>query len=96
MKFLGDLWGDDTEAMEALQEFFGYTISGRTDLHKILLLVGPLRSGKGTIARVLTSLIGKPNVTGPTLASLGINPGSRTSSASPRPSSRMPGLVEPT
>jgi putative DNA primase/helicase len=36
-----------------------------------MLLVGPTRSGKGTIARVLTALIGKENTAGPTLASLG-------------------------
>jgi putative DNA primase/helicase len=48
-------------------------LSGRTDLHKIMLLIGPTRSGKGTIARVLAALLGKGNVAGPTLASLGTN-----------------------
>ena len=67
LKFLGDLWPDDPEALDALQEFFGYVISGRTDLHKIVLLIGPSRSGKGTIARILTALLGKGNVAGPTL-----------------------------
>ena len=38
-----------------------------------MLLIGPTRSGKGTIARVLTALLGKGNVAGPTLASLGTN-----------------------
>ena len=33
-------------------------------------MVGPKRSGKGTIARVLTRLIGERNVAGPTLSSL--------------------------
>jgi putative DNA primase/helicase len=56
-----------------LQEWFGYVLSGRTDLHKVLLLIGPTRSGKGTIARVLTALIGKANVAGPTLSALGTN-----------------------
>jgi putative DNA primase/helicase len=73
LSFLDDLWPGDSEAVAALQEWFGYVISGRVDLHKILLLVGPIRSGKGTIARVLTALVGKPNVAGPTLASLGTN-----------------------
>jgi putative DNA primase/helicase len=48
-------------------------LSGETNLHKILLLVGPPRSGKGTIARVLTALVGRENAAGPTLASLGQN-----------------------
>jgi putative DNA primase/helicase len=36
----------------------------------MLLIVGPKRAGKGTIARVLTALIGPANVAGPTLSSL--------------------------
>lgn len=73
LTFLDDLWPGDPDAIAALREWFGYIISGNTSFHKILLLVGPLRSGKGTIARVLTALVGRPNVTGPTLASLGTN-----------------------
>ena len=45
-------------------------ISGRLDLHKILLLVGPTRAGKGVIARILGALVGAENVAGPTLSSL--------------------------
>ena len=67
------LWPDDPDSIAALQEFFGYVISGRTDLHKILLLVGPTRAGKGVIARILKSLVGRGNYAGPTLASLGTN-----------------------
>jgi putative DNA primase/helicase len=73
LAFLDQLWPDDPESIGALQEFFGYVLSGRTDLHKILLLIGPTRSGKGTIARVLSALLGHGNVAGPTLASLGTN-----------------------
>jgi putative DNA primase/helicase len=71
LAFLAQLWPDDPEAIDALAEFFGYVISGRTDLHKILLIVGPTRGGKGTIARILGKLIGPANVAGPTLSSLG-------------------------
>jgi putative DNA primase/helicase len=73
LEFLDQLWPHDPESIAALQEFFGYVLSGRTDLHKIMLLIGPTRSGKGTIARVLAALLGKGNVAGPTLASLGTN-----------------------
>jgi putative DNA primase/helicase len=69
-EFLNQLWGDDDESVNALQEWFGYVISGRLDLHKILLLVGPTRAGKGVIARTLGALIGPDNVAGPTLSSL--------------------------
>lgn len=76
--FLSEIWPDDTDALTALQEWFGYVLSGRTDLQKILLIVGPSRSGKGTIARVLKALVGKKNLAGPTLAGLGTNFGLST------------------
>lgn len=70
LAFVRDLWPSDTASIEALQEWFGYTISGRLDLHKILLLVGPTRGGKGVTARILGALVGSENVAGPTLSSL--------------------------
>ena len=73
LAFLDQLWPGDPESVAALQEWFGYVLSGRTDLHKILLLIGPRRAGKGTIARILIAMIGKGRVAGPTLASLGTN-----------------------
>jgi putative DNA primase/helicase len=39
----------------------------------MFLLVGPKRSGKGTIARVLTGIVGRGNVAAPTLAGLSTN-----------------------
>src|SRR5262245_33251224 len=39
----------------------------------MFLMVGPKRGGKGTIARVLSRMLGRHNVAGPTLASLGTN-----------------------
>jgi putative DNA primase/helicase len=79
LKLLDEIWppnadvSDDGEdpAVRVLGEWFGYVLSGRTDLHKIFLHVGPTRGGKGLIARVLTALLGKKNVVGPTLHSLG-------------------------
>jgi putative DNA primase/helicase len=71
LAFLDELWPQEPEALDVLGEWFGYVISGRLDLHKILLMVGPTRGGKGVIARVLTALIGRQNVAGPTLNSLG-------------------------
>ena len=59
ISFLTELWPNDPEQIAALQEWFGYVVSGRLDLHKILLLVGPTRGGKGAIARVLAALIGR-------------------------------------
>lgn len=72
-KFLKTVWPDDPDSIDTLREWFGYSLLPDTSQHKILLLAGPTRSGKGTIARVLTQLIGAANVCNPTLASLGTN-----------------------
>jgi putative DNA primase/helicase len=69
-QFLNELWGPDIDSVHALGEWFGYVISGRLDQHKILLLVGPTRAGKGVISRILGALVGTDNVAGPTLSSL--------------------------
>jgi putative DNA primase/helicase len=73
LKFLGEIFENDLASIAALQEWFGYVISGRLDLQKILLWIGRTRSGKGVSARVLGKLIGRENVAGPTLSSLGAN-----------------------
>ena len=69
-RFLADLWSDDEDSRRVLAEWFGYVISGRLDLHKIMLIVGPTRAGKGVISRILGRLVGADNVAGPTLSSL--------------------------
>ncbi len=73
LAFLDSVWPDDPDSIALLQEWIAYVLTGRTDLQKILLLIGPSRSGKGTIARLVRKLIGHLNVAGPTLASLGTN-----------------------
>ena len=71
LKFLISIWEDDEEAIRLLQDWFGYCLLTDTSQQKMLLVIGPKRSGKGTIARVLTALLGgSKNVAGPTLASL--------------------------
>jgi putative DNA primase/helicase len=69
-KFLNDLWPEDIESQQTLQEWFGYFLIQDARLHKIFLLIGPPRSGKGTIGRILYELLGSSNVIGPTLSSL--------------------------
>lgn len=69
-RFLSQLWPDDDESKLLLGEWFGYVLSNDTSQQKMYLLVGPKRSGKGTIARVLTGLLGSHNTAAPTLASL--------------------------
>lgn len=73
LQFLHSIWPNDEPSIALLQEYVGYVLSGRTDMQKMLLLIGPTRSGKGTIARMLAELVGRGHVAGPTLASLGTN-----------------------
>jgi putative DNA primase/helicase len=71
--FLQDLFSADTETITTLQDWFGYALASDTSQQKILLLVGPRRSGKGTLARVLTEILGRASVAAPTLAGLQLN-----------------------
>ena len=73
LDFLETLWGEDAESIATLQEVFGLFLTGETRHQKAFLLIGPKRSGKGTIARVLTHLLGQANVCGPTLNSIAQN-----------------------
>lgn len=73
LAFLDELFGSDTESINLLQEWFGYCLTADTSQQKMLLIVGPRRSGKGTVARVLTKLIGIGNVVGPTVSGLAGN-----------------------
>lgn len=71
LRFLRSVWPHDPEAIAALQDWFGYCLLPDTSQQKILMFVGPKRSGKGTIARVLSRLVGLSNAASPTLGSLG-------------------------
>lgn len=68
--FLASIWQDDQESIDTLQEWMGYLLTQDTRQHKILLIVGPKRSGKGTIGRIICDLLGEANVVAPTLSSL--------------------------
>jgi putative DNA primase/helicase len=73
LAFLAELWPDDQDSVATLQDWFGYLLTPDTRQQKILMLVGPKRSGKGTVARVVRGLVGAENVACPTLSSLGTN-----------------------
>ena len=69
LMFVKELWPVDQECIDLLQEWLGYLLTHDTSQQKILLLIGPRRSGKGTIARVLRGLVGEAGFCGPTLSS---------------------------
>jgi Bifunctional DNA primase/polymerase, N-terminal/Primase C terminal 2 (PriCT-2)/D5 N terminal like len=73
LAFLRQLWPDDGDGKIArltLQEIFGLLLTSDTSFQKIFMLVGPPRSGKGTIGRVLGLLLGADNIANPSMASL--------------------------
>ena len=68
--FLQSVWPEDPESIESLQELFGYILSGDTRQQKFFNIIGPRRSGKGTINKVLVSLLGQHNTVAPELGEL--------------------------
>jgi len=74
LAFLDSVWpGEAAEQIEAMRDWFGYLVSGETNQQKVALVIGPKRSGKGTIARVMAEMLGRENVCAPTLAGLETN-----------------------
>lgn len=67
VQFLGELFEGDQERIDLLQEWFGYLMSPSYRFHKIMLLLGPPRSGKGTVGRVLEMMAGGQNFSGGSL-----------------------------
>ena len=70
LRFFDTLWPDEPEPIAILQEWFGYLLTPDTRYQKMLVIVGPPRSGKGTIVRILQRLLGAPNICSPTLTAL--------------------------
>jgi P4 family phage/plasmid primase-like protien len=68
--FLQSVWPEDHESIETLQEMFGYILSGDTRQQKFFNIIGPRRSGKGTINKVLVALLGQHNTVAPELGEL--------------------------
>lgn len=71
--FVNQTWPDDPDSVDLLQEYFGLILTAETRHQKMLGLIGPPRSGKGTICRVISHTAGMENVCGPTLSGLGTN-----------------------
>jgi P4 family phage/plasmid primase-like protien len=63
LRMLRTQWPDDPGAIICLQQWFGYVLSGRTDLQKWMLIIGPSGSGKSIIAEVLGALMGVVSAT---------------------------------
>ena len=60
-QFLDEVFDGDIERIALLQEWLGYLLSPSRRHHKMLMLIGPPRSGKGTIGRILRHVVGGQN-----------------------------------
>lgn len=68
LQFLDSIWGGNVALKHQLQEFMGYCLTADNALQRFALFVGKSRGGKGTITRVLTKMVGKENMTAPSLS----------------------------
>lgn len=74
LAFLLDVFEGDQQRVDLLQEWFGYMLSNDYRHHKIMLLLGASRSGKGTIGRMLERVVGSQNFTGASLHAFASDP----------------------
>lgn len=74
LKFLDDMFhephGDPdgeikAESIKTFQKWFGYILSGRNDLQKMLCIIGKARCGKGLSLRIIAALLGPGSVDTP-------------------------------
>lgn len=70
LKFLHSVWPEDPQSIEALGEVFGYMLTDDTSQQKMFMMIGPPRSGKGTILRILESVVGAHNRVSPSLGGI--------------------------
>jgi P4 family phage/plasmid primase-like protien len=75
---LREQWGEDSEAFELLQQWFGYALTRDYRYEKLLLLIGKARAGKGLVATALETMVGSENVGSLSLNKLGSNFGPAT------------------
>lgn len=69
--FLQSIWPEEPAQIETLQEIFGYLLTLNTEQQKMFMIIGPSRSGKGTIGRVIQELLGADTVARPVLSDFG-------------------------
>lgn len=69
--FLESIWGNHPDQIEALQVWMGYMLSSDTRHQAFAWVIGPRRSGKGTILKVMQRIVGPENYFPTTINDLG-------------------------
>jgi P4 family phage/plasmid primase-like protien len=70
VSFVEQQWPNNPEMMLQVQELYGLCLIPNRTHGKCALMIGKTRSGKGTHARVISSLVGKHNIASPSMESL--------------------------
>ena len=70
-RFLASAVGRRSPGRGHATGIFGYCLTADTSQQKAFAVIGPKRSGKGTIGRILVAMLGAHNCAAPTLAKLG-------------------------
>ena len=73
LEFMQSVFPRNPESIDTLQEWFGHMLTPDTSQQKILMIIGPKRSGKGTVARLLRGMLSPENVANPSLGGLATN-----------------------
>ncbi len=70
LEFLSDVFNDDQQQIDLLQEWFGYNLVPDMSFEKFMIFVGRPRSGKGTILAALAAMLGSDQVCSTNLRTL--------------------------
>lgn len=69
-RFLLSVWPDQADQRRELQKMLGYLLMHDNRFHKMFIMLGAPRSGKGTVLRLIRQLVGVDNCCSPNLSSL--------------------------
>jgi putative DNA primase/helicase len=73
--FMDSVFALDSERRDLLQEMIGYLLTTSRRYQVMFWLIGPTRSGKGTIGRLIDKLVGSENFGGTSMATLSTDHG---------------------
>lgn len=70
LKFLGEVFENDPDRIQLLQQYMGYLLVYDYRWQKMLIMAGESRSGKGTIAAVIRAIVGADAYVGTSLSNM--------------------------